>query len=75
MKNIDKFTKYYIEGKITNTVLMNVYIFHINDFETLDTEMIKNIHDSSIEDKMKLIIALNKSLQTMRDFIINSDDK
>jgi hypothetical protein len=36
--------------------------------------MIKNIRDSSSEDKMNLIIALNKSLKAMRELIINDNN-
>jgi hypothetical protein len=47
MKQIDEFNKHYREGKITNEVLIGLYIHHIYDYEKLDKEMIQNIYESS----------------------------
>ena len=71
MTNIDKLNKYYKEGKITNDVLIGLYINHIYDYEKLDKIMIQNIYENSSEDKMKIIIALNEILINLVELILN----
>lgn len=71
MTNIDKLNKDYNEGKITNDILIGLYIQHIYDYEKLDKIMIKNIYESSTEGKMKIIIALNEILINMGELILN----
>lgn len=71
MRLIDKLNKDYNEGKITNKVLIDLYIHHICDYEKLDKIMIQNIYESSSEDKMKIIIALNEILINLGEIILN----
>ena len=63
--------KWYKE-KVLNVDLLNKYIEDVRNIKKLDREMIDNINKMSCEDKMKIIITFNETIETIHNIIIDS---
>lgn len=52
-------------SSIDENLLLNNYLHHIRNFKLLTDEMLNNIKYLSEEDKMNIIIALNRIVQSL----------